>query len=180
MMVDAVSKQYAQAIFDLMNEDDEKQNTCFSMLSIIVESIGKEPSFEKILGHPKVSKQEKKEIIRQVFLGRIDSTVLSFLFVLIDNDRFSLLEDIVEAYKDILDDKNKTTTVHAFSKISLTEDEKRRLEENLRTKLDTHVVIQNIIDESIQGGVRLEYEGFVLDDTLSSKLKRLKDVLKSK
>lgn len=179
-MVHTVSLQYANALFDLAGKDQQLIKLYLENLKVIEQSILNNSMFSKVLNHPKISKSEKKEIFQQVLSSQVDENLLYFIYVLVDNDRIDILNDIIDAYQYLIDQQNKIKHVTVYSKIQLTNEEITKLTSKLSDKLSSSVEIKNVIDESISGGIRLEYDGYVLDDTLTSKLNRLKSVLKSK
>ena len=97
-----------------------------------------------------------------------------FLNVLIDNSRIDLLEDALEEFGKIVNNQNKVLEVKAFSGKKLTEAQKTQIIANLGKKYNRKIELELIVDESIVGGLRLEYEGNVHDDTINNYLHGLK------
>jgi F-type H+-transporting ATPase subunit delta len=179
-MVNTVSLQYAKALFDLGQAKIDKIVEYHQQLIVIQKSIENDSMFQQVLNHPKISKSEKKDIFRSVFLEMVDPNVLYFIYVLVDNNRIDILVDVIDAFQYLIDQQNNIKHVTVFSKIALTDRELEQLREKLSDKVNSLVELSNVIDQSISGGIRLEYDGYILDDTLTSKLNRLKEVLKSK
>ena len=179
-MVNTVSLQYARALFDLAEHNTEKIIEYRQNLKVISDIIDNDAMFQKVLDHPKISKNEKKDIFRETLENKIDPNLLYFLYVLIDNDRIDATSDIIDAYQYLMDQADNKKNVVVYSKVKLSSQEMEQLKVNIDSKFQAQVELTNIIDSSISGGVRLEYEGYILDDTLTSKLDRLKNVLKSK
>jgi F-type H+-transporting ATPase subunit delta len=69
--------------------------------------------------------------------------------------------------------------VTVYSKKALTQSEKERLITRLKKKHNRDIELKNMLDESIVGGLKVEYEGYVLDDTINNYLQNLKATLKA-
>lgn len=163
-----VAFQYAEALFGLALEENK-----VSVVTSDFESFVKAQDEEiyTFLNHPKVSKKEKKDIIDKV----IESSVLKhFIYVLIDNSRIDLLEESLEEFKKIVDNQNKVMNVTVYSMSKLKKAELDKLVKNLEKKHNRTVKLLNIVDKKIVGGIRIEYEGNVLDQTINHYLHNLK------
>ena len=103
--------------------------------------------------------------------------VKKFMNVLIDNSRMELLKDCFDEFKRIYDNQNKVMNVVVFSRVSLQEDEMKQLQQNLSKKHNRNVTLENVVDSSILGGIKIEFEGNVLDQTINNYLHSLKSSL---
>lgn len=163
-----VAKQYSEALFGLAFEEQQVDELLseFKRFNAAIDE-----DIFKFLNHPKISKQNKKEIIDQ----SVDNTLLKhFIYVLIDNSRIDLLEDSLSEFEKYVRNQNKVLEVKAFSGKSLTSEQKTKLAESLSKKHNRKIELENIVDKSIVGGIRIEYEGMVLDDTINNYLHGLK------
>lgn len=165
--------QYAEALFDLANENslvEEIKNSFGSFLK----ASGTE--LMDFMNHPKIQKSVKKEMIDDL---ELDKLLTHFLYVVIDHDRYELLQEIFDEYEKIIHRQNKVMDVRVYSKKKLTKAEKDRLISRLEKKHNRKIKLSNIVDETIVGGLKVEYEGYVLDDTINNYLQNLKATLKS-
>ena len=97
-MISTVGLQYAKAIFDLACEK-KLEDLYFENLKLINNLVNSDENVLKIFSHPSINKDEKKLIIKNVLEQRVLDEFLHFLYVLIDNDRFVDLNDIVDSYQ---------------------------------------------------------------------------------
>lgn len=170
-MTDA-ARQYALAVFSLAFEKDLVKKLQDQFLSFI-EGFNQES--KSFFLHPGFHKQEKKNI-----LDKLDLIPLfrDFLFVLIDNDRFDLLDDVSVAYDDLVTNQNNILNVQIYSKILLTAQQKDRITQKLERDYNRTVHLEEFIDESIIAGYKLTFDGYTLDDTIQRRLSDLKTNLK--
>jgi F-type H+-transporting ATPase subunit delta len=166
-----IANQYALAVFSLAKEENREED-----FVLLLEKISNEISEDslKFFAHPKISKAEKREFLTNVIE---DKLLLNFLKVLVDNDRISLLKAITLAYKDILDDINKTMVVKVISNGPLTKSNLERISKKLSATYNRKIKIIEEADKTIIGGFRLEFEGNILDETINKQLEDLKTSL---
>jgi len=163
-----IAFQYAEALFGLSLESKQisEVTTEFKSLTKVLDA-----EIYNFLIHPKIKKEDKKEIIS----GVIKNDLLKhFVFVLIDNLRIELLEEVLVEYEKIVDNQRKVMKVQVFSHKSLLPEQKKQLVENLGKKHNRKIELKNIVDKSIVGGIRIEFEGMILDDTINNYLHNLK------
>jgi len=165
--------QYAEALFDLANEKKCVVEIKNSFGSFIDASSSELMDF---MNHPKIQKSVKKEMIDDL---KLDGLLTHFLYVVIDHDRYEFVSEIFEEYVNIIHRQNKVMNVNVYSKKKLTKAETDRLVLGLEKKHNRKIELSNIVDESIVGGLKVEYEGYVLDDTINNYLQNLKATLKS-
>ena len=160
--------QYAEALFEIANEEEKAKSIQGDFQSFLA-SIDDEVM--QFLKHPKISKQDKKDVI-----GKATSNNLfkHFVYVLIDNNRVELMQDVYDEYTTILNEQNKLMMVTVYSKKSLTKAEQDDLINSLSKKHNRTIELKNVVDQTIVGGLRIEYEGYVLDDTINNYLGNLK------
>jgi F-type H+-transporting ATPase subunit delta len=166
-----IANQYALAVFSLAKEQGKELEFSI-LLSDFAKNITEET--QKFFAHPKISKIEKKTILENVVK---DCLLLNFLKVLTDNDRFSLIEAVAFAYKDILDKLNKIMKVVVFSKKSLTKTNLEKIKKKLKSTYQRRIELEEVIDETIIGGFKVEFEGNVIDETINKQLEDLKSSL---
>lgn len=166
-----VAFQYAEALFSLAVEEQQ--------LSAVDEAFRqflevKDADVTKFLNHPKVTKEEKKEVLKQV----VDNTLfLHFLYVLIDKVRMDLVEDCFQEFTTILHNQHKVMEVQVYSQKALSSEELLNLKMSIGKKHNRTVTIENVVDAKIIGGLRIEFDGYVLDQTINNYLHDLKNNL---
>jgi F-type H+-transporting ATPase subunit delta len=166
-----VAFQYAEALFSLSVEEKQLENVYANFQAFVQ---AQDEDIYSFLSHPKVSKKDKKEALSKA----IDNTLVkNFMNVLIDNSRVELLEDCFNEFKKIYDNQHKVMIVFVYSGVALDDKEMKQLQENLGKKHNRNVTLENVVDPSIIGGIKIEFEGNVLDQTINHYLHSLKSSL---
>jgi F-type H+-transporting ATPase subunit delta len=160
--------QYAEALFEISNESDVANNIQGDFQSFLT-SIDEEVM--KFLKHPKISKKAKKDVMETVISNEL---LKHFVFVLIDNNRVELMQDVYDEFTVILNQQNKLMLVTVYSKQALSKTQQDDLINSLSKKHNRKIELKNVVDQTIVGGLRIEYEGYVLDDTINNYLGNLK------
>lgn len=169
--MDYVAFQYAEALFSLAQEEQQTITVQTAFNQFLHEM---DESFTQLLNHPKVTKAQKKEVLGHI----VDNTIfLHFLFVLLDNSRINKIKDCYDEFQLILNNQHKIMDVQVYSKKALSSKEVDAICTNIGKKHNRTVTIKNIVDPHILGGLRIEYDGNVLDQTINHYLQSLKSSL---
>lgn len=165
--MDYIAFQYAEALFQLAGEQKSVDQT----LKDLQELVGAlDTDFYMYMEHPNMKKKEKRALIEKI----VPTPLIKHLcFVLVENQRMRLLPDVLEEYVGLINQKEQVMDVDVFTKTPLTEEETANLVTSLENRFHKKVRLHNTVDESIIGGVRLEYNGAVLDDTVNHYFKAL-------
>ena len=166
-----VAFQYAEALFSLAIEENQIDDLLQSYRDFVD---AQDEEISKFLAHPKVFKKDKKKVISKVISNELFK---NFVNVLIDNSRIDYLEDCLDELQVIVDNQNKVMNVEVYSGRELSSTEIKKLKDNLSKKHNRKVELNNIVDKKIIGGMRLEYDGNILDDTINNYLSTLKSNL---
>lgn len=167
-----VARQYALALYSLAKTKQKSQE----MLPLF--QLHKDLQAEatlKLFLSPRISKAEKRDIVSQWVS---DVLFRHFLFVLIDNDRLKLLSLIEVEYHTLLREANQEMEVSVYSKRPLSPSMKDRLKRKLEQDYDKKVSIKEIIEPTIIAGIRIEFAGKVIDETVNRHIVNLTHNLK--
>lgn len=71
-MAKLVSKTYGEALFDVaMESGGDKAGELLEEINCIREILAENPQFDELMKHPGIPKQEKLQVVENVFRGRI-------------------------------------------------------------------------------------------------------------
>ena len=123
----------------------------------------------------RINKNEKKEIIKNVYKS-LDSDFISFLFVIIDHNRFNIFKNIYDEYENlILTDKN-IVRAQIFSAVELTNAQMKEVIKALESRYnDKKIEAENIINPELIGGIRVLVNNESVDLSLKTSLNKLKE-----
>ncbi len=167
---------YGQALYRLAREEG-LEKSIGRQLSAIRDSFRREPDFLSLLSSPEVGKGEACRILDQVFRDLIHIYVLNTLKLLTKKGHIAAFSSCYDTYAALYRQEQGILTVTAVTALPLT----RRQFVFLRKKMEgmtcRKVYLENHIDADVLGGVRLEWDGRCLDDTLANRMEQLRSVL---
>ncbi len=168
-MAKLIASRYASALFDA-GKDLDRTDLFYREILDIRGVLNYEKKLLSILDHPKISKQEKKELIDNLFEGKLSKEVFNFMYILIDKNRQGNFLEMVDEYEDLYYEDEGILRVVAITSMPMREDAQERLSKTLSDKLNKKIELTNKIDEETIGGVKLELEGKLIDGTIQGKL----------
>lgn len=175
-MAELVAKRYAEALFEVALElnklDDIKEE-----LSGVSDILNSDEKLKTIFEHPKLSKDEKKDIINSIFKDRVSQEVLNFLYITVDKRREKYISKISKEYLRLYNSEKGILEGTVTTAIPLTEEQVIKLQNELKDKFNKNVVLENKIDTSILGGVLLRIEDKVIDSSIKGQLEEIKKLL---
>ena len=172
----AVSERYAEALFELAR-DGNKVAQFGNRLNEVLDVLNKYPELSQIIYHPVVTKEDKKQVLHQIFEKELPTPLMNFLFLLVDKKREKLLPDIISQYSRLRNELNKTVVAQVVTAIPLYTDSKNLLQKELEDYLDQQVIMECYVDKAILGGVRIKIEDRLIDASLKSQLQALAQTL---
>ena len=148
-------------------------------LKTLNDSFSQEPDFLRLLAAPNLSKQERCRIVDDSFRGNVHPYVLNFMKVLTEKGYMRHFDDCCKAYRALYNEDNGILVVRAVTAVALTQTQYDALVEKLSGITGKTIELENRIDPSCLGGVRLDYDGMRVDDTVSHRLETVASLLKN-
>jgi F-type H+-transporting ATPase subunit delta len=166
------ARQYALAVFSLAREQNSLE-IIIKDFSTFMESYDQEVRLFFL--NPGFNRLEKKQVISKM---KVSKHFQSFLYLLVDNDRFDIVNDVYDVFLDLILHLNKMMNVTVISKNPLSIAQKNRVIQKLEQDYARVIHLDEVIDESIIAGYKLVFEGNLLDDTIGRRLSDLQMNLK--
>ena len=171
-----VAKNYAQALIELAGSDLGLQEEFLNEIKVINESISQVKGAKQIFENPGIAKDEKKEILKKLFNGKINQKNINLLFLLIDKQRFNLLPAIQNQLTRLVN-KNKGMAIAKVSSASELDSTTltaiRQKLENILGKSEK-VTIESNVEPGLLGGIVIKMNDLVYDGSIKGKLENLK------
>lgn len=169
---------YTLALYDLAREQGQTQRI-LQELSVLEESFRQVPEFLRLLRTPGISKEDRSRLIRQSFSEDFHPYVVNFLQVLAKNGDISCFLPCCGGFRIQYQHEHNQLPVTAVTAVTLSEDQKQRLCQTLNTITGKEILLDNRIDPQVLGGIRLDYDGKRLEDTVQHRLESIRTALKS-
>ncbi|MGE5576624.1 MAG: F0F1 ATP synthase subunit delta [Syntrophothermus sp.] len=172
----AVARRYATALTQVAQAHNlldqiEKE------LAGLVAKIEADAELQKVLIHPEITPQAKKEILIKLFQKEVSPYVLNLLQLLVDKDRLGHLREINAAYRTLANRIRRKMLVEVTTAQPLAPEDKAALVEKLSRASGWQVELQAQVDPAVLGGVRIRVGDRVIDGTVARQLELLKKQL---
>ena len=174
----SVGTVYAQALYSLA-KDEACCKVILDQLTVLQESFAAEPDFLRLLAAPNLSKEERCAIVDGSFRDKVHPYLLNFMKILTEKGYMRHFADCCKAYRHSYNQDHGILEVTAVTALALTGDQAQRLTEKLAKVTGKTIDLVNRVDPSVLGGVRLDYDGKRLDDTVSHRLDAVGKLLKN-
>lgn len=167
------AKRYAIALFELAQQKNELRSVEEDLRELKAVWNGNK-ELKSLFTSPKLSLDKKKELIRQIF-ANANPIVINTLLVLIDKKRLGEVALIINEFMTLSNEAQGVADAKVYSTRELTEEERASISSVFAKNVGKHSLrIENIVDPSLLGGVRVQIGNRIYDSTLSTKLERLK------
>lgn len=172
-MAKLVSKTYGEALFNLALEDGTL-TTIIEEVNIVKEAIAENPDLLKLLSHPKINKEEKISVIENIFKGRVSDSLVGFLVIIVQKDRYDDLDGIFEYFIAKVREYKNIGVASVTSAVELTEEQKKQVEQKLlQTTKYSQFELSFYVDKNLIGGLVIRIGDRVVDSSIKTKLQML-------
>ena len=171
-----VGNVYGESLYELA-KDENLAKLIGEQLAALQQSFRQEPDFIRLLSSPNLTKAERCQILDNSFRGKVHAYVLNFLKILTEKGYMRYFSDCCDAYTEHFDQDNGILRVNAVSAVELSTEQKEKLTQKLSRITGKEIALRTRIDPRVLGGIRLDYDGQRLDDTVSHRLDAIRNVL---
>ena len=167
---------YGEALYDLAKAETLSAEI-LDEITVLADAFCQEPDFVRLLASPNLTKAERCQILDDSFRGKVHPYLLNFLKILTEKNYVRHFRDCCDSFVNHYNQDNGILPVTAVTAVALTEAQTEKLAEKLNKITGKQIELHNRIDPSCLGGVRLDYDGQRLDDTVSHRLDAIRNVL---
>ena len=175
--VSFISYTYAKAFKESFSkEEPEVFFTVVEELSQLNEALSS-PEIKTFFLSPIILVEKKKQVLKKVFTSfKCNTFICSFLFLLLDKNRWKELNSILICLKKIVDDMRGYICVEVETVKPLSAFFKKELVEKISPFFNKKIFLKEIVSsKKCIGGLKIRAGGFVFDDTLLFHLKQMEN-----
>ena len=178
-MAKLISKTYGDALFELAVEED-KVDALLEDIGQLQQVLSENEEFGRLMNHPKIIKEEKIQVAKNVFGGRLSDELLGFLIIIISKDRYRDIDAILDYFVAEVKQYKGIGVATVTTAVPLREEQCRKIERRLLdTTSYTKMEMNYLLDKSLIGGMVIRIGDRVVDSSISTKLNELqKELLK--
>lgn len=173
-----IGSVYGEALYELACSEG-LDKAILDELKVLDESFHQEPGFVKLLCSHSVSKQERCQVLDDSFRGKVNQYLLNFLKILTEKGYMHHFTHCCEAYTRHYNEDHNILSVRAVTAVPLTDKQAQALTQKLTRMTGKTILLDNRVDATCLGGVRLDYDGRRLDDTICHRMESIRALLKN-
>ena len=174
MIKNEVKIGYALALLDIAKEEKITKKI-YLQINQIIESLEKNEEFVLLLDS-NIEQAKKEKLIKNVFKN-IHWSLTNVAMILMIKNNFKYFKDILNKLNKYLQDILKIEQGIIYSTEKLTSVKIKKIEEKVSKELGKKITLKNLIDKELIGGFKIVVGSIVIEDSVKSELKAMKDSL---
>lgn len=175
-MANEVAERYAQGLFELARETGtvrEKKEQA----DLILKAISENPELNVFLRAVKVTKEEKKNLIAEVFGQAADTDTVNLIKLLIDKGRIGYFREIFQEFVRLANDELGIASAIVESARELKAEDIERIRKALVKKTGREITMTTKINPDLIAGIKVTVGNNVTDITMKTKIESMKEAL---
>ncbi len=176
MPANAAARRYAQAVFDIGKE----QNTLAVWdvdLRIVRETLGADPAVMRAFENPETSLAERQRLVERLFSSSLTPAAYKFVRLLLRNHRLPLAPGVQEAFDELYLADQGIAYADVTTAIPLSAAEEAGVAASLTRFTGKTIKLRTHVDPEIIGGILARVGDQLIDGTVTSQLRQLKNRL---
>ena len=149
-----VARPYAEATFKSAREKNRLAPVAEGLAFLA--AVAADERMHSVLGNPKVSAQQKKDLFTAVAGERIDDTLRNLVAMLVDNHREVLIGSIQEQFDELKREHEKVLKARITSAQPLSEEQRAGIVTALESRYGKKIEAAMDVDPELLGGARVQ------------------------
>jgi ATP synthase F1 delta subunit len=178
MIPRGIAKRYATALFNaaLKAGISDKIETDVATVRVALKD---HPSLRSFLLSPHILTDDKKDVIRNIFKGKVSELFLAFLIMLIDKKRFASAREIAEGYTYLYEQHNGIIDVQVITAVPLDPPLHKKTISTLEARTGKKIKLSPAVDPRIIGGMILIVDDKIIDGSIRFRMEKLRRELEA-
>lgn len=176
---DALARIYASSLFELAQQAGGQQaiEQIGGELDDIIELARADAGLSEFFSSRILSADNRQKSLKAIFGGRVHDLTLRFLLVLNQKGRLSHLAPIAGAFDQMVQAAFGRVEVDLYTASPAEAREVEAVKNRLRAVLGKEPVVHTYTDPSMIGGIRLQIGDQLIDASVSSNLRKIRERL---
>ena len=177
IVLSKVAVPYAEALLDLAQSNDSLKETTNDM-NFVSQILADSSDLKKFLGNPLITKDAKKNTVKDIFCEQIDASTLKFLWLLVERGRIEVLESIAQRFLELSFKQESIEIAKITSSIQLSSQQQKDISEKLKVLTRAkQIKLALKVDPSLIGGFTIEIGSKMIDTSIRGQLKQISSLL---
>jgi len=166
-----VARPYAEALFKASLEKNALARVADGLA--FVAAAERDPQMRSALSNPKVSAQQKKDLLAAVMGDRASAELANMLSILVDNHREVLVGSIAEQFEQLKNEHEKVVRARITSAQPLSDAQRSEIVGALERRYGKKVEAELDVDPDLLGGARVQVGDQVINASVRDALAQM-------
>lgn len=176
MLENAVARRYASAFFEIAKEQNAIEKFGEELVSA-QEVLRSDEKLTKFINNQLIPSSEKKQVINNLFKGKLSDLTVNFLNLLIDKRREYYIGEIVDEFKNYTNEEKNVADALVVSAFEMNEKDLQDLKVKLSAITQKEINLNAAVDPSIKGGLIVKMGDKIIDGSLARRFEVMKQTL---
>jgi F-type H+-transporting ATPase subunit delta len=172
-MTNSLATTYAQALLDLALEAGAVDEVA-QQVEQLRELVERDAGLRALLSSRLVSVGRRAESLERIFKGRVHDVLHRFLQVVNRKQRLAALSGMLAAFAALAEEHRGVREVDAYVAAPLSADQVSAVSSAVGRAIDRQVILNQHVDESLIGGLKLRVGDRLIDGSVSAQLRLLR------
>ena len=173
MIEGSLARRYTKALFQLARDGGQEDAVGVEVEQFYADY--SKSALQQVLTNPAFAVGSRKQILNQVAQSqKLSSLTVRFLSLLLERDRLVHLTGIVNCYRRLLNEARGRVDAKVISAAALEPSLVERVRGQLRSISGKEVILQQVVDPELLGGLQVELEGKIYDGSVRTQLAKMK------
>lgn len=176
-MAKLISGTYGEALFELAVEED-RLDLLAEEIQMLRRILAENEDLEKLMNHPKISKDEKRQVMENIFKERISEELMGLLSIIITKDRYRELDAVLEYFLNRVKEVKGIGVAYVTTVSGLSDMQKEQIVSKLlATTGYQQMEMHYQEDKDLIGGMVIRIGDRIVDSSIRTKLEELQKQL---
>ena len=172
-----IAEPYAEALIELATSTDSLKETTNDM-NIVSQFLANSSDLKKFLANPLITRDAKKNVIKDILGDLINANTLTLLMLLVDRSRVAFLGAIAQKFLELSYKQDSIEIAKVISSVQLSLQQQKNLAEKLKVIAGAkQIKLALKVDPSLIGGFTVEVGSKLIDTSIRGQLKQIGSLL---
>lgn len=176
MRTNELARTYARVLFDLAALSDSV-DAADEGLRGVVAAVRGNIDLREALSDTSIPAEKKRDVLRDIFGGDVSPEALAVVTLMVDRGLTDKLGELAREFTAIAETERGVVVAEVTTAVALTDALRASLNDKLSSALGRNVTLRESVDETILGGIVIRVAGRVLDGSVTSQLRDLRQAL---
>lgn len=175
MDIGTISVRYAKALIAYAKEEGV-EDTLFKEIEMLSQSFSRHPQLRETLDNPILKTKDKQNLIIAAAVGKDEPSraFVRFVQLVLHGHREFYLQFICLTYMSLYYRLKRIAVGTLITAVPIDKETKMRIKKAASTVIHAKMKLQTFVDPSIEGGFIFDLNGYRLDASIATQLKRMK------